>query len=70
MPAGARRLISYGLSLALVIPLLVVATGGSVALMAYTNSRASIRAVTSELFGEVAEQTAEQTRALGLGKGS
>ena len=63
MGARAKRLISYRLSLAVVIPLLVVITGGLVAAVSYTSTRASIRRLAGSLFAEVADQTAAHARA-------
>jgi adenylate cyclase len=59
MRVSAKRLISYRLSLAVVIPVLVVITGGLVAAVSYANTRASIRTLAASLFSQVADQTAD-----------
>ncbi len=60
--ARSKRLISYRLSLAFVIPVLVVVTGALVAAVSYTTTRSSIRELAASLFAQVADQTAEQAR--------
>jgi adenylate cyclase len=58
----SKRLISYRLSLAFVIPVLVVVTGALVAAVSYTTTRSSIRELAASLFAQIADQTAEQAR--------
>ena len=55
-----KRLVSYQLSLAIVIPLLVVATGALVAGVSYASTRSSIRASVRSLFAQITDQTADQ----------
>jgi adenylate cyclase len=56
----AKRLVSYQLSLAIVIPLLVIATGALVAGVSYASTRSSIRASVRSLFAQITDQTADQ----------
>jgi adenylate cyclase len=59
----AGGLVSYRISLVVAIPLFVIVTGALVASNSYLSARASIRKLVDTLFGQVADQTAEQARA-------
>jgi adenylate cyclase len=59
----AKRLISYRLSLAVVIPLMIVVTGALIAGVSYTATRTNIRDLASSLFDQIATQTADRGRA-------
>jgi adenylate cyclase len=58
-----HRLISYRLSLAVVIPLLVVLTGALITAVSSATTRTSIRHVATSLFAQTADHTANETRA-------
>ena len=58
-----KRLVSYPLSLALVVAALILATGGWIAWWNYRAGLANTRALAFELFGQVAHQTADSTAA-------
>ncbi|MDQ3370703.1 MAG: cache domain-containing protein, partial [Myxococcota bacterium] len=60
---GARRLLSYPLSLAVVVAALIAATGGWIAWWNYRSGLANIRTLASGLFDQVARQTAGSTEA-------
>ena len=55
--------LSYRLSLALVVPLLVAATGGAVAFQQYRASVSALRGLADVLFAEVSSGVERQTRA-------
>ena len=59
----ARRLVSYRVSLAVIIPLFVIVTGALIAGVAYFTTRSNTRSLAGELFEQVTGQTADQTRA-------
>ena len=60
-----RRLhVSYRVSLAVAIPLLVVATGGFLAIRNYLTTRGAIEALAGDLFAEVSRRTAARTQDL------
>jgi adenylate cyclase len=58
------RRISYRVSLVLVIPLLVLATGGTIAWRTFTTTRSTVDALADDLFRNVSEQAVNQARAL------
>ncbi len=58
-----KRLVSYPLSLALVVATLVTATGGWIAWWNYRAGLENTRALAFELFGQIAHQTADSTSA-------
>ena len=60
---GARRLVSYPLSLAVVVAALIAATGGWIAWWNYRAGLENIRTLASGLFDQVARQTATSTEA-------
>lgn len=62
-PSAARGRLSYRLSLALVVPLLVAATGGAVAYQQYRASVSALRGLADGLFAEVSSGVVRQTRA-------
>jgi adenylate cyclase len=59
----AKLRLSYRISLVVAIPLLVLATGGLIAVRAYLGARSTVTALADELFVQVAEQAASETRA-------
>ena len=63
MTSGRRRLFSYPLSLAVVIAMLIAATGGWIAWWNYRSGIANIRSLANDLFDQVARQTAGSTQA-------
>jgi adenylate cyclase len=65
MPDAPERhgILSYRVSLVVAVPLLVLATGVILAGNAYVTTRASISSLARSLFGQVADQTAVQTKA-------
>ncbi len=58
--ARPRRLVSYRLSLVVAIPLLIVMTGALIAGNAYFTTRNTIDSLTTQLFDQVSEQTADE----------
>ena len=60
---GARRLVSYPISLAVVVAALIAATGGWIAWWNYRAGLENIRTLASGLFDQVARQTAASTEA-------
>jgi adenylate cyclase len=58
-----RRGISYRISLVVAIPLLIVVTGAIIAVNSYLTTKRSIDALTDQVFQQVSEQAADQTRA-------
>ncbi len=58
---GRRRLVSYPLSLAVVVAALIAATGGWIAWWNYHAGLANIRTLASNLFEQVAHQAASST---------
>jgi len=60
---SGRRLFSYPLSLAVVIAMLIAATGGWIAWWNYRSGIANIRSLANDLFDQVARQTAGSTQA-------
>jgi len=61
------RRISYRVSLAVAIPLLIAITGGSVIWCSHGRARRQIEASTAELFGRVSTQAGDEARARLLG---
>jgi len=57
------RAISYRLSLVVAIPLLIVVTGAAIGLNSYLTTRRTIEALTNQLFDQVSNEAAEETRA-------
>jgi adenylate cyclase len=62
MARRSKWLVSYRISLVVVVPLLVVITGAAVAGVSYVRSRTNIRGLAASLFAQVAAQTAEDAR--------
>jgi adenylate cyclase len=60
--ATLRRRISYRVSLLVVIPVLVIATGGLVAFKAFFGTRDTVTALAGDLFREISRQAVGETR--------
>jgi adenylate cyclase len=60
--AGRRRLVSYPLSLALVVATLVALSGGFIAWWNYRSGKSNVAELSRTLFDQVARQTADATR--------
>ncbi len=58
-----RRAISYRLSLVVAIPFLIVLTGASIGFESYATTRGAVNALTHQLFDQVSNEAAEETRA-------
>src|SRR4051812_31617288 len=63
VPVKPRRLVSYPLSLALVVAALVTLTGGWIAWWNYRSGLENTRSLAFDLFGNVARQTEVATEA-------
>jgi adenylate cyclase len=62
MTPGPRRLLSYPLSLAVVVAALVATTGGFIAWWNYRSGRDNVATLAQTLFAQAARQTADATR--------